>query len=207
MIGSFVVVAQPTSRQQCASALLLPRQGGGAVAGSEVWVGGRTPLRGVDAVADAREVVAARPELVIEAHTRLGPDDLAGVGGADGQDPVGATDGSQQRVDRSPPLVAVAVKGKPIEQPRAVGALVAEGVDGEDDRRWRRQEGRDGAHVPVVEMDQIGLAIIDEAGDRRRERQESMAVVRPAVAVGVDVRVGLVDAGAADEGDRPETVE
>ena len=60
------------------------------------------------------------------------------------------------------------------------------------------------ARVPVVEVQHVGPVGLHERRDGGAERREPVVVVAPAVPVRVDVRVGALDAAAADERHPPE---
>src|SRR5436853_7846159 len=95
------------------------------------------PLALVDAVEDAEEHIAARPEQAVETHAVLRSLDLARVGGADGGDGVGVEDSGGEEADAArAQLVLVDQRSlsretRPGQRLRGEGALVAKIVDGE----------------------------------------------------------------------------
>ena len=96
-------VGQPHPLQRGLPADGLAGQVRPGVRGGKAGVGGRIPDRGVDAVEDADQRVAAGLELVLDAHAFGLGQDLPGVGRAHGDHRVGQPDAAHQRVAAAVP--------------------------------------------------------------------------------------------------------
>ena len=167
-------------------------------------VGGRIPDVGVDAVSDPDQPIAERSQSFVQPHALLLGEDLPRVVGAHRDDPIDQLDRPGHRIGRSPRGEPEGLGAQSLEPVLGGDALMTEGVDGEHQRYLAREEGGCRGGVPVVEMDDVGRVLDRQGGDRRREREEALVVVGPALSLLVDVGVRTVHAGNVDQIDRTD---
>jgi len=176
---------------------------GNADPGIVLWI----PATRVDAVADPDESVAEGLELGVEPEATLGRDDVRCVRRAHRHDAISDLDRTGEGVRATVGLERVGAEGQSIEPATRGPSLVAQCVDREHRRIGTLEEAEYRPGVPVVAVDDIGLMHPCQCGDGRRESEEAIGIVRPALTLGVRVGMRTVHSRYVHERDRTHPLE
>ena len=184
--GIFGSTVRPNRSLQDALAFRLARKIVPAVTGGKIGIDRGIPHRGIDAVENARDAIAAVVQIHPHAHAADWPADFVRVSRRNGGDDIGILDAGFEQVDPAKILelvrrLVVGTKAVEAEHGRIEFSLVTDVVDGENagrigERREHpvpcfKEDRRDGSH-PVVHMGHMGNPVCVLANLQRRLAQD-----------------------------------